>query len=116
MGISTDLVGDLFTISVWDVATGNVLTSYKAPGSSGGGGGGGGLVVPPHCIDLVRDHYLLCTYQNSPTLHVWNLAKKDHLFAKMILPGVVTALAVSGDGAYCLAAIEAKIYIWQVSR
>lgn len=115
VGISTDLVGDLFTISVWDVATGNVLTSYKAPGSSGGGGGGGGLVVPPHCIDLVRDHYLLCTYQNSPTLHVWNLAKKDHLFAKMILPGVVTALAVSGDGAYCLAAIEAKIYIWQIS-
>lgn len=105
VAISTDLAGDLFTISVWDVATGNILTSYKSAN---------GLTVPSHCIDLVRDHYLMCTYTASPTLNVWNLAKRDHLYSKMVLPGVVAALTVSSDGAYCLAAIDSKIYIWQV--
>lgn len=106
MAISSDLVGDLFTISVWDIVTGNLLSSYKSVNS---------LVVPGHCLDIVRDHYLLCTYASSPILNVWTLAKKDHLQTKMILPGVVGALAVSSDGAYCLAGIDAKIYIWQIS-
>lgn len=107
IAISTDLVGgDLFTISVWDVVTGNVLTSYKSVSS---------LVVPPRCIDLVGDHFLLCTYQSSPILNVWSLAKKDHLHSKMILPGVAGAVAVSSCGAYCIVGIDSKIYIWQVS-
>ena len=33
---------------------------------------------------------------------------------KMVCPGRVTALDVTPDGAYCIAAISEKIHIWQV--
>ena len=33
---------------------------------------------------------------------------------KMVCPGRVTALAVTPDGNYCVAAIAEKIHIWQV--
>ena len=33
---------------------------------------------------------------------------------KMVCPGRVTALAVTPDGNYCVAAVAEKIHIWQV--
>lgn len=105
MAISTDNRGELFTITIWDVMTGNILNSFKAANS---------LIVSRRCIDMIGDHYLMCTYEKSPILNVWSMAKKDHLFSKMILPGIVNALTVSLCGTYCFAAIESKIYIWQV--
>lgn len=32
----------------------------------------------------------------------------------MICPGVVTAMAVSPDGNYCVVAVEEKLHVWQV--
>ncbi|KAI2810278.1 WD repeat-containing protein 18 [Blomia tropicalis] len=106
VAISTDNRGELFTITIWDVMTGNILNSFKAANS---------LIVSRRCIDMIGDHYLMCTYEKSPILNVWSMAKKDHLFSKMILPGIVNALTVSLCGTYCFAAIESKIYIWQIS-
>ena len=34
---------------------------------------------------------------------------------KMVCPGRVTALAVTPDGNYCVAAVAEKIHVWQVS-
>jgi len=34
----------------------------------------------------------------------------------MVCPGKVSCLAVSPDACYCVAAVEEKICIWQVSK
>lgn len=93
-------------IQVCDVNTGNTLNTYKPQQ---------GLThVSRHCIDVIGDNYLLCSYHDTPVMAVWCLEKKDRLYKKMILPSEVTALAVSPDGHYCIAALGPKIYIWQV--
>lgn len=33
---------------------------------------------------------------------------------KIVCPGIVTSLAATPDGSYCIAGIAEKIHIWQV--
>lgn len=92
-------------IAVWDVSTGNMLSTYRSSTS----------LIPRHCIDRIGYQYLINGYQNSPLVHVWSLDGKDRLHLKLILPGNVGALCVTADGNYCLTAIDTRLYIWQLA-
>jgi pre-rRNA-processing protein IPI3 len=46
---------------------------------------------------------------------VWSIQRKDQTQLRVVCPGKVTALSVSPDGIYCVAAVAEKIHIWQVS-
>lgn len=98
------------SIMIWDITTGNMLTTYKSKENAKFN-----LVIPCHCIDRIGYQYLINGYQNSPIIHVWSLHNKDHLYLKMTLPGNVRALCVSNDSCYCLVGIQTCIYIWQIS-
>ncbi|XP_075677169.1 WD repeat-containing protein 18 [Dermatophagoides pteronyssinus] len=97
-------------IAVWDVSTGNMLSTYRSNGQKSASS-----MIPRHCIDRIGYQYVLNGYQNSPLLNVWSLDGKDRLHLKLILPGNVGALCVTPDGHYCLTAIDTRLYIWQLA-
>lgn len=87
---------------MWDLNSGTSLTSYKGDSTSS------------HSLCLLGNQYLLGAANSKPLIHVWALQKRDQHQMKMVCPGRVTALSVTPDGNYCVAAIAEKIHIWQV--
>lgn len=58
----------------------------------------------------------------KPLLHIWPLNSQEQIqTSRFVMPGQVTALAVSPDGNYCVAAVTDKaaeasgtVYVWQI--
>lgn len=49
-------------------------------------------------------------------LHIWPVNSQEQISGlRFVVPGKVTALAVSPDGVYCVAAVSEIIYIWKIS-
>lgn len=102
----SDTNDNQLTCSVWDYRTGTNLMNYK------GGGGGAAL----HSLNLLRSEYLMAANLTKPLLHVWPINNQEQMTAiRFVVPGAVTALALSPDGCYVVAGIQETIYIWQVS-
>ncbi|XP_037812745.1 WD repeat-containing protein 18 [Lucilia sericata] len=92
--------------SVWDYRTGTNLMNYK--------GGGGGAAM--HSLNLLRSEYVVAANLTKPLLHVWPINNQEQMTAiRFVVPGAVTALALSPDGCYIVAGIQETIYIWQLS-
>lgn len=87
--------------SMEDVETGSVLVGAKAGQST------------DKTLCLVGRDYLVSAVPGSPVINVWHLAYSRQA-KKMVVPGIVTALAVSRQGHYLVAAIENKLHLWQV--
>lgn len=94
------------TCSVWDFRTGTNLMNYK--------GGGGGAAT--HTLALLRSEYVLAANITKPLLHVWPINAQEQMTAiRFVVPGAVTALALSPDSLYVVAGIQETIYVWQLS-
>lgn len=87
--------------SMEDVDTGSILASAKVGQSA------------ERTLCLVGRDYLVSAVPESPVINVWHLAQSRQA-RKMVVPGVVTSLAVSRQGHYLVAAIENKLHLWQV--
>ncbi|XP_045160558.2 WD repeat-containing protein 18-like [Mercenaria mercenaria] len=99
---TSDISGQLWNTCVWDINTGTSLTSYKGESTSHRG------------LCILGNQYLLGSSCSKPLIHVWALQRREQHQLKIICPGRVTALAVSPDGTYCIAAVGEKIHLWQV--
>lgn len=76
--------------------------------------GGGG--VRPKTLSLIGKDCLISANMFKPVLHVWALNSQEPMTRlKMVMPGKVTALAVNPESNFCIAGIDAKIYIWEIS-
>ncbi|XP_077299377.1 WD repeat-containing protein 18-like [Arctopsyche grandis] len=105
VAITSETTGQLWNSSVWDVHLGTSLMSYK-----------GGGVAAPRTLCLINEDYIASIERTKPILHVWPLNSHEQVQGfRFVLPGRPTSLAFSPSGNYCVAGIEEKIYIWQMS-
>ncbi|XP_041969990.1 WD repeat-containing protein 18 [Aricia agestis] len=103
--ITSDCNNTLWTSSIWDPHTGTNLMTYK-----------GGGTAESRSLCLIGKDYLASIERTKPVLHVWPLNSHQTVQGiRFILPGKATSFAVSPDGVYCIAGIEEKIYLWQIS-
>lgn len=99
--------GALFTCNVWDIHTGTILHSYKNGG-----------VCSPNTLCQINNDYILAGENLKPLLHLWQMNSQEPVgksTIRLVVPGNVNALDVSPNGMYCAAAIEEKLYIWQLA-
>ncbi|XP_048758820.1 WD repeat-containing protein 18-like isoform X2 [Ostrea edulis] len=99
--LTSETTGQLWNVCVWDVESGTSIVTYK-----------GGTSVP-RGLAVLGQQYLVSASPTKPVLTLWPLHKRDTTCIKMVCPGNVTALDITEDGDYCVAAIAEKIYIWQ---
>ncbi|VVC88892.1 unnamed protein product [Leptidea sinapis] len=103
--ITCDSNNTLWTCCVWDPHNGTNLMTYR-----------GGGTAEPRTLSFIGKDYLAAVEKTKPILHVWPLNSQQPLQGiRFILPGKASSFAVSPDGAYCIAGIEEKIYLWQIS-
>ncbi|XP_026501269.2 WD repeat-containing protein 18 [Vanessa tameamea] len=103
--ITCDSNNTLWTCSIWDSYTGTNLMTYK-----------GGGTAENHTLSFIGSDYLAVVQKTKPVLHVWPLNSQQTVQGmRFILPGKASAFAVTPDGSYCVAGIEEKIYVWQIS-
>uniref|UniRef100_A0A131YJS2 Pre-rRNA-processing protein IPI3 n=1 Tax=Rhipicephalus appendiculatus TaxID=34631 RepID=A0A131YJS2_RHIAP len=100
---TSDGAGQLWNTCVWDVVSASVLSQYKGGTSS------------PRTLCLLGSEYVISAQHDKPLLRVWSLQRRDQIQRQIVCPGRVSALAASPDGLHCVAGIEDKIYLWQVS-
>lgn len=100
---TSDGAGQLWNTCAWDVVSASVLAQYKGGTSS------------PRTLCLLGSDYVISAQQDKPLLRVWSLQRRDQIQKQIVCPGRVSALAASPDGLHCVAGIEDKIYLWQVS-
>ncbi|KAH7976713.1 hypothetical protein HPB52_018449 [Rhipicephalus sanguineus] len=100
---TSDGAGQLWNTCVWDVVSASVLAQYKGGTSS------------PRTLCLLGSDYVVSAQHDKPLLRVWSLQRRDQIQRQIVCPGRVSALAASPDGLHCVAGIEDKIYLWQVS-
>lgn len=103
---ASDDNGQQFSTKCFDPHIGGTtLMTYK-----------GGGAVKSKTLSLIGKDYLISANLNKPVLHVWPLNSQEPVSRlKMVMPGKVTALSVSPEGNYCIAGIDGKIYIWEIS-
>ncbi|XP_062578504.1 WD repeat-containing protein 18-like [Saccostrea cucullata] len=99
--LTSETTGQLWNVCVWDVESGTSVVTYKGGTSA------------PHGLAVLGQQYLISASPTKPVLTLWPLHKRDNTCTKMVCPGIVSAVTVTEDGAYCVAAIAEKIYIWQ---
>ena len=102
----SDTNDNQLTCSVWEYRAGTNLMNYK--------GGGGGAAS--HSLNVIGSKYVMAANLTKPLLHVWPINSQEQLSAvRFVVPGAVTALAISPDNCYIVAGIQENIYIWQVA-
>ena len=63
VAVSTESSGENFCISVWDLASGMQLKTYK------------GGCCSCHGLAVLGKNYIVAAQTGKPVLHVWNVAK-----------------------------------------
>ncbi|XP_055713449.1 WD repeat-containing protein 18 [Phlebotomus papatasi] len=102
IAITCDLSGALFTCCVWDAKTGNHLMVYR-----------GGGAVNPRCLGLLDNKFLITSDAHKPLLHIWPINSQEQVKNKrFVMPGCVSALAVSPDGCFIVASVAEVVYVW----
>lgn len=103
--VTTDSNNTLWTSSIWDPHTGTNLKSYK-----------GGGTAEPRTLSFIGSDYLAAVERTKPILHIWPLNSHQTVQGmRFILPGKASTFAFSPDGAFCIAGIDEKIYLWQIA-
>ncbi|XP_058810810.1 WD repeat-containing protein 18 [Phymastichus coffea] len=98
--VTCDSSSENYSAATWDPRTGTLLTTYKNAGALG-----------QHSLQMLHDSYLIASSATKPFLHLWPLNSQTN--SRLVVPGKVTALACTPNGAYIAAALSEKIYIWQ---
>lgn len=102
IAVTSDSSGQLWNTCVWNPRTGTMLSTYK------------GGISAPHTLSLIGNDYLITGEKLKPLIHVWAL-NRNELQQRMVCPGPVNALSVSPSGDYCVASVEERLHVWQVS-
>lgn len=103
--VTSDSNNTLWTTAVWDPHTGTNLMTYK-----------GGGTAENKTLTFIGNDYLAAVEKTKPVLHIWPLNSYQTVQGiRFILPGKATALAISRDGAFIVAGIDEKIYLWQTA-
>ncbi|XP_069127865.1 WD repeat-containing protein 18-like [Argopecten irradians] len=100
--LTSEASGQMWNVCVWDFQSSTSLLTYK-----------GGTSVP-HGLTILNNDFIISALNTKPILNIWPLHKRDNQNMKMVCPGRVTALDVTPNGEYCIAAVSEKIHIWQV--
>ncbi|XP_076761428.1 WD repeat-containing protein 18 [Xylocopa sonorina] len=102
--ITSDSNSEHWSAAVWDPRTGSVLSTYK-----------NAAALENRTLQVLSDSYILGADVTKPRIHVWPLNNHSPVpNLRLTTPGKVTALACTPNGAYMVAAISEKLYIWQV--
>lgn len=76
----------------------------------------GGGATTAHALSFINSEFLISANNSKPLLHIWPVNSQEQVSGlRFVVPGKVTALTVSPDGVYCVAAVSEVIYIWQIS-
>lgn len=102
VAISTDLRGEPYNFSLWDIHTGTQLVVFKGVGSN----------PIPKCLQIINNNYFITA--NDKVIHVWSIFNKKCQDTKLILPGRPSSLCVSPCGNYLCVGISEMIYVWQL--
>ncbi|KAI4495556.1 hypothetical protein M0802_008568 [Mischocyttarus mexicanus] len=101
--ITSDKVSESWSAAAWD-PNGSLLSVYKHA-----------TTIANNTLQILNDCYLLGADSNKPLLHVWPLNSQRPISnIRLTTPGKVSALTATQDGSYIVAAINEKIYVWQL--
>lgn len=100
--LSTDLRGEPYNFSLWDIHTGTQLVSFK---------GNKGNIIPK-CLQLIDQNYFITATDN--VLQIWSIFNKKCQDQKLFLPGRPSTLCVSPCANFLIVGISEMIYIWQL--
>lgn len=102
--LTSDSTGEHWSAAVWDSRTGSTLSVYKQAGALAQG-----------TLQLLGDSYIIGADLTKPRIHVWPLNSPNPVpNLRLTTPGKVTALSCTPNGAYMVAAISEKLFLWQV--
>ncbi|GAB6023662.1 WD repeat-containing protein 18 [Chamberlinius hualienensis] len=101
--VTSDSKGLTWNCCVWDYTNGTTLRSFK-PGIS-----------VEKTLNLVGNEYFISADYAKPIINVWSLLNKgQNQHTKFVTPGLVNAAVLTPDSTFCIAAIEDKLFIWQI--
>ncbi|XP_033332863.2 WD repeat-containing protein 18 [Megalopta genalis] len=102
--LTSDSTGEHWSAATWDPRTGSTLSTYKHAGALAQG-----------TLQLLGDSYIIGADLTKPRIHVWPLNNPNPVSnLRLTTPGKVTALACTPNGAFMVAAISEKLFLWQV--
>ncbi|KAI4482797.1 hypothetical protein M0804_008650 [Polistes exclamans] len=102
--ITSDNVAENWSAAAWDPNTGSLLSTYKHA-----------TPIANKTLQVLSDCYLLGADSAKPRLHVWPLNSQRPISnIRLTTPGKVSALTSTPDGSYIVAAINEKLYVWQL--
>jgi len=100
---SCEQSGQLWNTCMWDLNSGTQLYTLK------------GEAAAPKTLCNVKNSYIMNAMYDKPLIYVWSMNKKEQVLLKIVTVGKIGCLCVSPDGNYCIASIENKIYVWQMT-
>ena len=102
--LTSDSTGEQWSAAVWDSRTGSTLSTYKNAGALAQG-----------TLQLLSDSYVIGADLTKPRIHIWPLNNPNPVpNLRLTTSGKVTALSCTPHGAYIVAAISEKLFVWQV--
>ncbi|CAK9811595.1 WD repeat-containing protein 18 [Anthophora plagiata] len=101
--LTSDSSNEHWSAAAWDPRTGSILSTYKNAGA-----------LSHRTLQLLSDSYIVGADLTKSRIHVWPLNNHTPVpNLRLTTPGKVTALICSPSGAYIVAAISEKLFIWQ---
>lgn len=102
--LTSDSTGEHWSAALWDPRTGSLLSTYKNAGA-----------LSHRTLQLLKDSYVIGADLTKPRIHIWPINSHSPVpNLRLTTPGKVTALCCSANGAYIVAAISEKLFLWQV--
>ncbi|XP_030380916.1 WD repeat-containing protein 18 [Scaptodrosophila lebanonensis] len=96
---------DRATCTVHDLRTGTELMKYK-----------GGGAMQPNSLGMLGRHHIMAANSMKPLLHVWPINGQEQMTSiRFVVPGRVSALALTPDGEFLVAGIQESLYIWHMN-
>lgn len=94
----------LISCSAWDPKNGTNLMTYR-----------GNTVIAAHTLTFIKNEHMVAASNAKPLLSIWPINNQEPIQnSRFVMPGCVTALAISPDGYYCVGAVSEVVYVWQI--
>lgn len=101
--LTSDNSSEHWNAAVWDPQTGSILSTYKNAGT-----------LSHRTLQVLSDSYIIGADLTKPRIHVWPLNNPSPVSnLRLTTPGKVTALCCTPSGAYIVAAVSEKLFLWQ---
>lgn len=101
--LTTDLRGEPYNFSLWDIYTGTQIVVFKGNKSN----------PIPKCLQFIDNNYFITATDN--VLQVWSIFNRKCQEQKIFLPNRPSTMCISPCGKYLVAGISEMIYVWQMN-